>query len=200
MVKPGTVIAAVGVASALVVLVVGTLKAMGRKPRPEGNRMAGRQTFFSFHYQRDISRVNVVRNAGVVDAQAAAGWTDASLWEKTKKQGDAAIKKLIDAGLAGTSVTVVLIGAKTSTRDYVNYEIQQSINRGNGLLGVRIHSIKDFNQNTDAQGATPKLLADKGYPVYDWDRNQFGKWVEKAAVAAGKSCLAHGSYGCRWCS
>ena len=75
-----------------------------------------RRVFFSFHYQRDIWRVNQVRNAGIVDAQAAAGWSDASLWEEAKKKGDAAIKKLINDGLVGTSVTVVLIGSQTSER------------------------------------------------------------------------------------
>ena len=47
-----------------------------------------RKVFFSFHYQRDLWRVNVVRNSGVIDGVAAAGFHDASLWEETKKKGD----------------------------------------------------------------------------------------------------------------
>jgi len=161
--------------------------------------MAGRRTFFSFHYQRDITRVNVVRNAGVVDAQAAAGWTDASLWEKAKREGDAAVKRRIDAGLQGTSVTVVLIGAKTSTRRWVGYEIAESIKRGNGVLGVYIHSIRDLTNKVDVKGDVPKGLLDCGAPCYTWDSAQLGKWVEKAAVKAGHPCLAHSRRGCRLC-
>lgn len=161
--------------------------------------MAGRRTFFSFHYQRDIWRVNVVRNAGVVDAQAAAGWTDASLWEEAKREGDDAVKRLIEKGLQGTSVTVVLIGAKTSTRRWVNYEIRRSIDLGNGVLGVYIHGILDVNQQTDAKGDVPKGLLDCGAPCYTWDRTQFGKWVEKAAVKAGYPCLAHSRRDCTIC-
>ena len=93
-----------------------------------------RKVFFSFHYERDIWRTNVVRNSGVVEGSAAAGFYDASLWEEAKKKGDADVKKLIDKGLIGTSVTVVLIGAETSSRKFVDYEIEQSIARGNGLL------------------------------------------------------------------
>ena len=57
--------------------------------------MAGRRTFFSFHYERDVWRASIVRKAGVVDARAAAGWTDASVREEAKKKGDDAIKRLI---------------------------------------------------------------------------------------------------------
>jgi hypothetical protein len=65
------------------------------------------------------------------------------------------VKKLIDKGLVGTSVTVVLIGAQTSQRKFVDYEIEQSITRGNGLLGIYISGIKDQKGNTDAQGPAP---------------------------------------------
>jgi hypothetical protein len=75
-----------------------------------------RRVFFSFHYQRDLWRVNVVRNSGAVEGIAAAGRHDASLWEETKKKGDSAVKALIESGLSGTTVTVVLIGAETATR------------------------------------------------------------------------------------
>lgn len=141
-----------------------------------------RKTFFSFHYQRDIWRVNVVRNSGVVIGQAAAGFKDASLWEEAKKKGDAAIKKMIDNALLGTTVTVVLIGARTAGRKYINYEIQKSIERGNGILGIYIHNIKDQNGNIDIKGDVPKKLLDGGYKVYNWpfDNEKFANWIESA--------------------
>ena len=112
-----------------------------------------RKVFFSFHYERDIWRTNVVRNSGIVEGSSAAGFHDASLWEEAKKKGDADVKKLIDKGLAGTSVTVVLIGAETASRKFVDYEIEQSIACGNGLLGIYISGIKDQKGNTDTQGS-----------------------------------------------
>lgn len=145
-----------------------------------------RRVFFSFHYQRDIWRVNVVRNSGVVIGSAAAGFVDASLWEEAKKKGDAEIKKLIDEGLKNTSVTVVLIGAKSAGRKYINYEIEKSIERGNGILGIHIHNIKNQNGETDDKGAVPQKLIDGGYKVYNWpfDNEKFAKWVEEAYQAA----------------
>ena len=143
-----------------------------------------RRVFFSFHYQRDIWRVNQVRNAGVVDAQAAAGWADASLWERARLSGDAAVKRLIDLGLEGTTVTVVLIGAETAQRRYVNYEVQKSIERRNGILGVRIHLLLDQFQRADPPGEEPVGLIAMGTPVYDYDRNSFGRWVQAAFEAS----------------
>jgi hypothetical protein len=142
------------------------------------------KVFFSFHYQRDIWRVNVVRNSAVVEGVSAAGFDDASLWEATKKKGDDAIKSLIRAGLEGTTVTAVLIGSQTASRRYVSYEIEQSIARGNGILGVRINEIKDREGHTDALGNVPDALIRLGAPVYKYEYGKLGQWVDMAYTTA----------------
>lgn len=146
-----------------------------------------RRVFFSFHYQRDIWRVNQIRNSHIVEGCAAAGFQDASLWERAKREGDQSVRAMIDRGLEGTSVTAVLIGAATASRRYVDYEIYESVERGNGLLGVRIHTIPDQLGRTDYPGAIPERLVRAGSPIYDWDRNRFGEWVEQAARNASFS-------------
>lgn len=73
-------------------------------------------------------------------------------WESLKKQGDEPVKRWIDKQLDGTSVTVVLIGTETSTREFVRYEIRKSYEKKNGLLGVYIHKLKDNEGKTDKQG------------------------------------------------
>ena len=147
-----------------------------------------RRVFFSFHYERDVWRAGVVRNSWVTKPdREAAGFWDASLWEEAKKKGPAAIKKMIDDALVGTSVTAVLIGQETASRDYVKYEIDQSIAKGKGLLGVRIEKIKNKSGEVDEAGSNP--LPSK-YKVYRWNSDKgyenFGTWVEEAAKAAGK--------------
>jgi hypothetical protein len=146
-----------------------------------------RRAFFSFHYDRDVWRANVVRKSWVTQDRKAGGFFDASIWEEAKKKGDAAIKKMIDDALVGTSVTAVLIGAKTASRTYVQYEIDESVERGNGLLGVRINLIEDEDGDTDDSGDNP---LPRKYPVYGWFKDKgyenFGDWVEDAAKAAGK--------------
>lgn len=160
-----------------------------------------RRVFFSFHYQRDIWRVNVVRNSWVTQDRQVAGYWDASLWEEAQTKGEEAIKSLIDNGLQNTSVTVVLIGAETHSRKWVQYEIIESYKRGNGLLGVYIHNIPDNHNNTDIQGQNPfdsiyitqdgrKVFFSELYPTYDWKLQNgytnFATWVESAARVAGR--------------
>jgi antiphage defense system Thoeris ThsB-like protein len=111
------------------------------------------------------------------------------------------IEAWIDKQLKGTSVTVVLIGAETSQRQHVGYEIKQSHNEGKGMLGVYIHGIKDANSKTDSKGSNPfanwnitrdgkKLLLSEIYPTYDWvndnGRENLGGWIETAAKKAGR--------------
>lgn len=162
--------------------------------------MPGRRVFFSFHYEQDVWRATNVRNAGKVDATAAAGWTDASLWEEAKRKGRSELERLINNGLHGTSVTAVLIGSETANRPWVNYEINKSLERGNGLLGVRIHRVQNQAGRRSHPGPIPTALADGGFPIYHWDRDGFGQWVEWAAVAAGKPCLQHKKTYCFLCS
>jgi hypothetical protein len=161
-----------------------------------------RRVFFAFHYERDIWRAGQVRNSWVTKPDREdAGFWDAADWEKIKKQGDEAIKRWIKDQLKGTSVTAVLIGAETSTREWVKYEIIESYNRGNGLLGIYIHNIKDRNGYTDTKGNNPfsyiyieqdgkKVYFSEIYPTYDWVNDDgyenLGDWVEKAAKKAGK--------------
>jgi hypothetical protein len=161
--------------------------------------MPGRRVYFSFHYEQDIWRATNVRNADKVDATAAAGWSDASLWEEAKRKGRTEIERLIDVGLKGTTVTAVLIGSETASRPWVTYEIEKSIERGNGLLGVRIHNIKDQDGYRSRRGKIPKALSTGNYRVYDWNRSSFGRWVEYAALDAGKTCLSHDRKQCFVC-
>jgi len=161
-----------------------------------------RRVYFAFHYQKDISRVNVVRNSGVIQGSDQAGFYDSSLWEKAKKTSDDSIKRMINDGLKGTSVTVFLLGAETAGRPWVRYELEKSYENGNGLLAVYIHSIKNLDGYTAYQGANileqfhvtdgqgMKVLLSQKYRTYDWVYNEgyknFGTWVEEAARLAGR--------------
>ena len=146
-----------------------------------------RHAFFSFHFERDIWRANQVRNSWVTKPNAeAAGFIDAANFEKLKKKGDAAIRDWIDLQLDGTSVAVVLVGERTCSSRWVKYEIRESIDRGNGLLGIDISKIKDLNKNiTDRCGKIPE-----GYAFYLWNNDKgyqnMGDWIEKAAKLAGR--------------
>lgn len=139
-----------------------------------------RHVYFSFHY-RDVWKANQIRNSGVVGGARSAGFADRSLWEEAKRKNDAALRRLINDGLAGTTVTVVLIGEKTASRRWVDYEINQSIERGNALLGIHIHKVPDASGRTARKGPLPRLLKEAGAPIHEWTNvKDFGRWVEAA--------------------
>lgn len=138
------------------------------------------RTFFSFHYERDVQRAGVVRRSSQFRDNITPEWIDASLWEATKPS-DSAIRALIGRALDRTTVTAVLIGSSTASRRWVQYEIEQSLSRGNGLLGIYIHNIRGFNGMTDIRGQNP---LPSWAPTYDWvydnGYDNLGRWVDRA--------------------
>lgn len=143
-----------------------------------------RRVFFSFHFENDIWRANQVRNTNVVAGPDVAGFFDHSEYEEAKKKGDEEIKRLIRAKLQNTTVTIVLIGTETAYRPYVKYEVEQSVARKNGLLGVHIHHLKDQLSRTSQRGPKPTVPVGVEFPAYDWDGDlkRFAREIE----AAGK--------------
>jgi len=159
---------------------------------------AYRKVFFSFHYQRDIWRVNQIRHSGAFRGVEECGFIDFSLWEDKGDAANATLRRLIAEGLHGTSVTAILVGTETSQRPWVHYEIAESRRRGNGLIVVRIHNVKDIKERTDSWGSNPLDYHTFGgtgplaqtkvsllVPEYDWVFNNgyanFGSWIDTAA-------------------
>jgi hypothetical protein len=118
-----------------------------------------RRTFFSFHYKPDVHRAWNVRNAWVTKVaqgnRESAGFFDSSVFEAAQRTNDDSLKRFIRDGLKGTSVTCVLVGENTSLRRWVRYEIFRSFICGNGLLAVRIHSIKNLQGVKASRGFNP---------------------------------------------
>ena len=134
-----------------------------------------RRVFFSFDWD-DVWRVNQVRNSWVTKGNSKAGFADAAEIEEVKKRTDKEIQKWIDEQMKGTSVTCILIGSKTDERKWVKYEIEKSIEKKNGVLGILIHNLKDGDGKTDKRGANP---------LDDHNENNFAQNVGNALVGGG---------------
>ncbi len=146
-----------------------------------------RKVFFCFDYERDLWRVKkIIMKLPHITSCAAAGFMDGELWEETGMKGDEVVRKLIDDGLENTSVTVLCIGARTASRKFIDYEIEQSIRRGNGIVGIQIHHLKDTLGSVDSAGNIPyKIKTD--YKVFKYiDHEELARHIEEAARAAGK--------------
>ena len=146
-----------------------------------------RRVFFSFDWD-DVWRVNQVRNNWVPKgSQSAAGFIDAADFEEVKRQGDTAIEKWIDGQLEGTSVTVVLIGEKTYHSKWVQYEINQSVNKEKGLIGIYIHTMRDQRGERSKKGQSP---LNSSYSHYNWieddGKEHLSTWIDQAADQVGR--------------
>lgn len=111
-----------------------------------------RSSFVSFHYQRDYWRVQQILRMGALDQQADL---PAQKWEEVKYQGDAAVEAWINQQMNYKQAVIVLIGKETASRKFVRYEIERAWSIKKPMLGIRIHGLKDAQQNTDTPGADP---------------------------------------------
>ena len=154
-----------------------------------------RKAFYSFHYEADAWRAAQVRNMGVVDGNAPV---HDNTWEEVKRGGDNAIKRWIDNQMHGRSVTIVLIGAATAGRKWINYEICQSWDNRKGIFGIYIHNLLDSNGYPSAMGANPFAqitvgttplstlvhaydpLPSYGQSAYDIIKANLPQWIEDA--------------------
>jgi hypothetical protein len=146
-----------------------------------------KRVYFAFHYQDVIDfRANVVRKHNALQGVEQAGYYDASIWEEARKKGDLALKRMINAELENTSVTVVLIGSGTWARRWVRYEIMKSMKRGNKLLGIHINGIHDKDRQTKDLGPNPfdflgYSFNDAGTRLTMHEYNN-GAWAEYAEI------------------
>jgi len=94
----------------------------------------------------------MVRNIGTVEGNRPATDND---WETIAGGGDAAIKRWIANQMKGRSCTVVLVGPHTANRKWINYEIVRSWDVGMGVVGIRIHGLKNSNGKVSTIGSNP---------------------------------------------
>ena len=114
--------------------------------------MIRRRVFYSFFYAEDSWRAATIRNTGVVEGNRPA--TD-NKWEEVKSGGDAAIRKWITGQMKHRSCTLVLVGANTAGRRWIDYEIKKSWGDGMGLAGIHIHGLRDQERHVSRKGRNP---------------------------------------------
>ena len=88
------------------------------------------------------------------------------------------IKSLLRERINWAGTTIVLIGPNTHTRDWVNWEIEQSHKQGNRIVGVFINGAKDSDvpENFQKYGdalvgwTTDKIIGAIEGTVSNWER------------------------------
>ncbi len=148
-----------------------------------------KSVFYSFHYKRDVARVQLVEQINALEGQPIL---NAQEWETVEDAGDDAVREWIDEKMKYTKAVIVLIGLQTASRPWVKYEIEKAWADKRPLLGIRIHGLSSFG-STDNQGANPFEVADVeswSIPVFDPTVTAWNGTIDsKATYAALVSSL-----------
>lgn len=120
--------------------------------------------FYSFHYSRDVHRVQLVKNINALEGQPIL---NSQQWETVRRGGTPAIQKWIDGEMAYKRAVVVLIGKETTGRPWVKYEIQKAWSIKKPLVGIRIHGLSSMG-TVDSIGGDPFTDAGlSGVPIFN---------------------------------
>jgi hypothetical protein len=136
--------------------------------------------FYSFHYERDVKRIQLIENMGAVEGQTILNHQE---WEEVKGRGRPAIEKWIDDQMKYKTAVIVLIGKQTASRDWVKYEIEKAWNEKRPLLGIRIHGLSSMG-TVDTAGANPfdKVSGVSGIPIFDPTQTDWAGNIDSKAT------------------
>lgn len=102
---------------------------------------------------------------------------------------DYVMQKIRDDYITGSSCTIVLVGAQTWGRRYVDWEIKSTLDKEHALIGVQLPSLPV--DPTNRMVTVPPRLADNiasGFAVWiHWDVITFGAARLEQCIAAAKS-------------
>ncbi len=119
-------------------LKLGCLEIAPTEDLMEATSTMAKTVFYSFHYDRDVHRVQLVRNINALESQPLL---NSQKWEEVRRRGDKAIE------------------------EWVNYEINKAWKDKKPLLGVRIHGLASLISGADTAGANPFNRVD--IPLFD---------------------------------
>lgn len=154
--------------------------------------MAQIPVFYSFHFDADVMRVQLIRNIGAIDDNKPVSNND---WEEVRRKGSTAVRHWIDDNMKYRRCVVVLIGRQTAERPWVRYEIEKAWNDRKGLLGIYVHNVKCPNTGKCAKGVNPFDYVKAGasrlssvitchdpnpLDAYNDIRNNLERWVQTA--------------------
>ncbi|MHC4277707.1 MAG: TIR domain-containing protein [Planctomycetota bacterium] len=121
------------------------------------------------HYSADREQVNGFR---LLRWNINVNFTffDRSLLSRVDSEDEAYIRRCIRDEMHGTSVTVVLIGNKTHISKWVRWEIEESDDQNNGLLGIKLKG--------KSTAITPSLLREYDAEILTWQPEKFKDAIE----------------------
>jgi hypothetical protein len=82
------------------------------------------------------------------------------------------LKRVIREKISRTTVTVCLISENTHTSAWVDWELEESDNKGNTIIAMALKGVD--------RAIVPTLIRENKLPFHGWDPEHLGKLIAKA--------------------
>lgn len=147
------------------------LEELARESLRNGEAEGKRNVFISF-VEEDLQEVNLLR-AQAKNENSELEFNDWSLREPFDSKKAEYIKRGISGRIQHSSVTMVYISENTADSRWVNWEINESIRLGKGVIAV--------HKGISAPKKIPKALEENNIPVIPWTHEGISAAIEQAA-------------------
>lgn len=131
-----------------------------------------RHVFISFDHE-DLNEVNLLRGQAKND-KVDLQFDDHSVKEPYDSENADYIKRQIRDKIDRCSVTAVYLTEKTASSKWVNWEIEESIKRGKGVIGVYKGDMPPTN--------LPPAFKQNGCKTVKWEHAALMKAIEAAST------------------
>lgn len=125
--------------------------------------MSDQHNIFISHYGKDDSHVQTLKNRLKEQGYNVRNFSvDSTNHKDGRKPSDAVVRRLLDMRIKWSSTFICLIGSRTHTREWVNYEIRKAYLQGKRIVGIYTHGNKDSVE-------LPEAYKKYGTPPIGWN-------------------------------
>lgn len=124
---------------------------------------------FISHYGKDDEHIGKLKSLlGSVGYELRNSSIDSS--KPNNASNDEYIKGLLRDGISWAGTVLVLIGGKTHTRPWVNWEIEQAAKQGKRIVGIYLHAESGCD--------VPEAFEKHGSALVGWNSNRIVDAIE----------------------
>ncbi len=145
------------------------LQQKAKKSLKDGEGTIKCNVFISFSSE-DLNEVNLLRGQAK-NENSDIEFNDWSLKKPFDSKEADYIKRGIRERIRQCSVTVVYISDKTADSKWVNWEIQESIAMGKGIVAM--------HKGDKAPARLPKAVTANNVPIVSWNQKELAKVIQK---------------------